>query len=405
MSRSKRNELLLYFGTWTSKIGDIVFDYVNNVVLVQAFNSSPWVVAIYQSSQTIVNVLFNFIGGAIADSGKRKKILIITDLLSAFICFISSFFVDSKFVAFALIMANAILALIFSFSSPTFRSIIKDMVDKDRISHYNSIANAGKELIGMVAPAVGLVLLDFVGARIALLINAATFVVSAFSECLMKELEIKEKKIRENSKQNVLLDIKEGFSYLWHEKKLCFLIIVSALVNFFLAGYNLLLPFTDLLYREVFSDFYGKVLVAEAFGGVIGSFINSKIPSRKTNKLSVLLLFLGLTGGALFLPPMLDFTQNLWVCILPFALFGAMLTMYNINFMSYVQIHVDDNYLGRVFSVIFTVAVLFMPLGSFVFSFVNITNSISGFWIIGGGIVVLSVIAFFVIPDKAVEKE
>ena len=91
MNRSRRNELLLYFGTWTSKIGDIVFDYVNNVVLVQAFNSSPWVVAIYQSSQTIVNVLFNFIGGAIADSGKRKKILIITDLLSAFICFMASF--------------------------------------------------------------------------------------------------------------------------------------------------------------------------------------------------------------------------------------------------------------------------------------------------------------------------
>ena len=104
-------------------------------------------------------------------------------------------------------MANAILALIFSFSSPTFRSIIKDMVDKNRISHYNSIANAGKELIGMVAPAIGLVLLDFVGARIALLINAATFAISAFSECLMKELDIEEKREASGIKVGTMPDL------------------------------------------------------------------------------------------------------------------------------------------------------------------------------------------------------
>ena len=73
--QSKRNEGLLFFGRWTSKIGDIVFDYVNSVVLVHAFTKSSWVLALYQSSQTIVQIIFNLIGGAIADAGKRKKIL------------------------------------------------------------------------------------------------------------------------------------------------------------------------------------------------------------------------------------------------------------------------------------------------------------------------------------------
>lgn len=189
MNKSKKNELLLYFGTWTSKIGDIVFDYVNSVLLVQTFKSSSWVLAIYQSSQTIVNVLFNLIGGAIADAGKRKRILIITDLLSALVCFITSFFIESRFVAIALIFANAILALIFSFSSPTFRSIIKQMVEKERISHYNSVVTTGNELIGMIAPVFGLVMMNFFDARTALRLNAATFIISAISECLMIELE------------------------------------------------------------------------------------------------------------------------------------------------------------------------------------------------------------------------
>lgn len=403
MNKSKKNELLLYFGTWTSKIGDIVFDYVNSVLLVQTFKSSSWVLAIYQSSQTIVNVLFNLIGGAIADAGKRKRILIITDLLSALVCFITSFFIESRFVAIALIFANAILALIFSFSSPTFRSIIKQMVEKERISHYNSVVTTGNELIGMIAPVFGLVMMNFFDARTALRLNAATFIISAISECLMIELEKDNKNMGDALKRNVLKDIKEGIGYLWKEKKIFFLLLVSAFVNFFLAGYNLLLPYTDLLYADIFSDFYGKVLVAGSIGGVVGSFVNSKLPNKITDKLSVLLFFLGLTGGSLFLPPIVSYTEKIWICLAPFSLFGAMLTMFNINFMTYVQIHVDENYLGRVFSVIFTVAVLFMPVGSFVFSFMNITNNIYGFWIIGGGVVILSIIGYLLIPKKEIE--
>jgi MFS family permease len=395
MKKISRNEYLLLFGRWTSKIGDIVFDYVNNVVLVQAFTNSSWVLAFYQSSQTIINILFNLIGGVIADSGKRKKILIIADLFSAFICFITSFFVDSKFVAVALVTANALLALIFSFSSPTFKSIVREMVEKDRISRYNSISNGGKELIGMVGPVIGLALMNFVGARGSLLINAATFFFSAISECLLVRLEQEKRTEVTEKKRNVIFDIKEGFRYLWRERTIFYLLVISSFVNFFLAGYNLLIPYTDVIYKDIFNGFYSKVLVAEAIGGIVGSFVNSKIPSEITKKHHVLLLFLGATGVTLVLPPIASLTKNLIVCLIPFVLFGAMLTVFNINYMSYVQISVDEEYLGRVFSVIFTIAVIFMPIGSFVFSFFHITNSMKGFSLIGIGIIVLTLFSLF----------
>ncbi len=400
MKKLKRNEGLLIFGRWTSKIGDIVFDYVNNVVLVQAFTNSSWVLALYQSSQTIINVLFNLVGGAIADSGKRKRILIITDLLSALVCLVTSFFIGSNLLAAAVITANALLALIFSFSSPTFKSIVREMIEKDRISFYNSISNGGKELIAMTGPVIGLGLMNVVGARGALLINAATFLISALSECFLVRLEQEKKEEAAKGKKNILGDIKEGFQYLWREKTIFYLLVISAFVNFFLAGYNLLIPYTDVIYQGKFQGFYSKVMVAEAIGGIVGSFINSKLPAKFTKKYSVLLLFLGATGIALVLPPIASLTGNLIVCLVPFLLFGTMLTMFNINFMSYVQIHVDENYLGRVFSLIFTVAVMFMPIGSFVFSFLHITDSINGFGIMGLGIILLAVISFlFVHPE------
>lgn len=399
MKKIKRNEALLLFGRWTSKIGDIVFDYVNSVVIVSAFANSSWVLALYQSSQTLINILFNLIGGAVADAGRRKRILIITDLLSALVCFVTSFFIDSAYLAAALIAANALLALIFSFSSPTFKSIVREMVEKERISFYNSISNAGTELLSMAGPVAGLALMQFVGPRGALLINAATFAVSALSEALLVPLA-KAEPGREKKKQNIFREIGEGFQYLWREKTTFYLLVLSALVNFFLAGYNLLLPYTDVLYQGVFSGFYSKVLVLEAAGSIAGSFLNSRLPERVTNQYKTLVLFLGATGAALLLPPLVSRTGSLALCLLPFFLFGTALTMFNINYMSYVQIHVDENYLGRVFSVIFTIAVLFMPVGSFVCSFLGVTGSVAGFLLPGGGILTLAAFSLLFVHPR-----
>ena len=115
MKKIEKNEILLFFGQWTSRVGDIIFDYINSIVIVSVFQSSSLILAIYQSSQTFINVLFNLIGGTIADIGERKKILIISDFLSALICLIASFFINSNHMAIALILANIGLALIFSF--------------------------------------------------------------------------------------------------------------------------------------------------------------------------------------------------------------------------------------------------------------------------------------------------
>jgi len=97
-NKIRKNEVLLWFGSWTSRIGNIIFDYANSISIVGAFTSKPWILALYQSAETIIQILFNLVGGAKADNGNRKKIVIITDLLSAMICGLLSFSVDSLYI-------------------------------------------------------------------------------------------------------------------------------------------------------------------------------------------------------------------------------------------------------------------------------------------------------------------
>ncbi len=390
----RKNEALLCFGGWTSRIGNIIFDYANSISIVGAFTSKPWILAFYQSSETIILVIFNLIGGAKADKGNRKKIVIVTDVLSAIICFILSFFVGSSLMAQVMIMANALLALVYAFNSPTYKSLIKEVIEKNRIGAFNSIAHAGSEIIRVVGPIVGVGLVGIIGVRGALIFNACTFLVSAFAEaCLSRVIE---ESAGAKEKSNIFSDIAEGFKYLFREKEILFLIILSSLVNFFLAGYNLLLPYTDVIYASLGRNFYSKALVMEAVGGIIGSAICTKLINKFHDNVLALILFLMGTGGALLLEPVMALIKNYYLCLIPFALFGIMLTAFNIQLMSHVQVAVDENFLGRVFSIIFTVAVLLMPVGSFFFSVFMNAADINGFYMVGGGIVMLSAVSIVI---------
>ena len=403
MRKERKNEALLWFGRWTSKLGNIVFDYANSVNIVGAFTHTPWVLALYQSSETILQIVFNLIGGAKADSGSRKKILIVTDGLAAAICFAVSFFAQSDYMAEVVIAANALLAVVYAFNSPTYRSIIREMIDAERIGVYNSVGNGGGEIIKIAGPMAGMLLVRWIGVRGALLFDALTFLLSALAEALLTPLSESAKKTAE--KKNIFRDIAEGFSYLFRERQLLFLIVLSALVNFFLAGFNLLCPYTDVMFASFGMEFYSKVLIMEAVGGVAGSFISSRLGSRVKENARLMILFLGAVGVSLSLEPFAALTGSAVACLVPFLLYAAALTVFNIQFMSYVQLRAEEAYLGRVFSIIFTVAVLFMPVGSFAFSFLLDTSSPAGFAVVGGGIVLLSAAGMLIFRNETPKAE
>ena len=387
MKKFKRNELLLIFGKWTTCIGNIIFDYANSVSIVRLFTNSPHILAIYQSSETFIQILFNLIGGVAADSRNKKKIVVMTDLIAAAICFLLSFSIKTEFVAETIIIANILLAITYALNSPSYKSIVREVIEKDRIGFFNSIMNGGTEVIQIIGPLISFISVSHIGVQGAMLFNSATFILSAIAE--MKLTRLCPSMDEKNTKRNVFNEIKDGIIYLLHERHIFYLVLLSALVNFFLAGYNLIIPFTDII---IVQGFYSKALMMQAVGGIIGSFISSKLAVEITEKITTPIVFLGLTGGFLLLEPFMAITQNIYLCLFPFIGFGVALTIFNIQFMSYIQIWVEEAYLGRVFSVVFTIAVSFMPIGSFVFSSFGKTNDLSCFAFVGGGIVLLAVV-------------
>lgn len=118
-----------------------------------------------------------------------------------------------------------------------------------------------------------------------------------------------------------------------------------------------------------------------------------------------LMCFLGGSGLALALAPILYFySHNQIIVSLSPALFNLLLTIFNIQFFSIVQREVDNEFLGRVFGIVFTVAVLFMPIGTWIFSIILQAKNSLNFLFVGLMIAALSVLFALLLKKYAVEN-
>ena len=81
------------------------------------------------------------------------------------------------------------------------------------------------------------------------------------------------------------------------------------------------------------------------------------------------------------LPPYLSFSGNL-VC-------EFFVTIFDIHVFTQVQTKVEDDYLGRVLSTIYTLAVLFMPIAKGLMTWFRMES----FLLIGAGVILFSLLA------------
>ncbi|HEM3560243.1 TPA: MFS transporter [Streptococcus suis] len=391
MKNRVRNVSYLITSKGISKIGDILFDFANNTFLSSLNPTSLSLVAIYQSLESVIGVLFNLFGGVIADSFKRKKIIITTNILCGIACIILSFISQEQWLVYAIVLTNVILAFMSAFSGPSYKAFTKEIVKKDHIAQLNSLLETTSTIIKVTIPTVAIFLYKLLGIHGVLLLDGFSFLIAAllifFIVPINEEVALKEKM----TIRGIFNELKIGFKYVYSHKSIFIIIVLSALVNFFLAAYNLLLPYSNEMFGEISTGLYGTFLTSEAIGGFIGAmlsaFVNKELLSKR------LILFLSLSGLMLMLAtPFYIMFHNIIILAFSPALFSLFLSIFNIQFFSIIQRDVENEFLGRVFGIIFTMAILFMPIGTGFFSVALNPNNTFNLFIIGASITILSLV-------------
>ncbi|EAD8348984.1 MFS transporter [Listeria monocytogenes] len=395
----KQNSLLLVSSSSISRIGNILFDYANNAFLAGLNLNSLTLVGIYQATENITGVIFNLFGGVIADRFRRKRIIILTDFFSGFVCILLSFISTESWLIYAIIVINIFLALLSSFSGPAYKAFTKEVVEKDTITKVNSYLQTTSMIIKISVPISAIGIYYWIGIQGALLVDGISFIISSLIIFFISPIIEEVKRTEKFSFRVISDDLFNGFKYVFHQRSIFILIVLSSFVNFFLAAYNLLLPYGNQMFPKVTGGVYGAFLAAEAVGGLIGAFLSGRV--NKKLSINQLMIFLGISGIILSTTSFLYniFPNLVFLSIAP-AFFNLFLTIFNIQFFSFIQKDVSNEYLGRVFGIIFTVAILFMPLGTIVFTMILHPNFKYNFFFIGMGIIMISIIFKFLFYKK-----
>ena len=320
----------------------------------------------------------------------------VADLICAGLCLLISFISNDQLMIGALIFANVVQAIAFAFSRPANKSYITEIVDKEDIVAYNSHLELALQVISVSAPVLSFIVMQYASLRITLQLDALSFFLAFALVYFLPNHEPSKQKSPINL-GNILRDIKEGLVYIRQQKEIFFLLLVASAVNFFFAAFNYLLPFTNQLYGKTGS--YATILSLGAVGSIVGAILASKVKASMGNLLVALLLTgvgVAVMGVSALLPvhPYFSYSGNL-ICEL-------FMTVFNIHFFSQVQTKVDKQYLGRVFSTIYTLAILFMPPATFLMTLLPSVHTLS-FLLIGFGVMGLALISY--LYQKRIQKD
>ncbi|MGS4844775.1 MFS transporter [Streptococcus sp. W151] len=366
-----------------TKIGNMLYDYGNSVWLASMGTIGKTVLGIYQISELVTGILVNPFGGVISDRFSRRKILMTTDLVCGLLCLAISFIRNDRWMIVALIFANIVQAIAFGFSRPANKAIITEVVEKEEIVTYNAHLELVLQVVSVSSPVFSFLVLQFASLHATLLLDALTFFIAFVLVAFLPKEEAKVQEKKQFTGKDIFSDIKEGLDYIWHQKDIFFLLLVASGVNFFFAAFEFLLPFSNRLYGV--KGAYATILTLGAIGSILGALVANKIASS----MKTLLFLLIMAGGGVFmmglpLPPYFSFSGNL-VC-------EFFVTIFDIHVFSQVQTKVEDDYLGRVLSTIYTLAVLFMPIAKGLMTWLP-SVQVESFLLIGAGVILFSLFA------------
>ena len=366
-----------------NKIGNMLYDYGNSVWLASMGTIGKTVLGIYQISELVTGILVNPFGGVISDRFSRRKILMTTDMVCGLLCLAISFIRNDRWMIAALIFANIVQAIAFGFSRPANKAIITEVVEKEEIVTYNAHLELVLQVVSVSSPVFSFLVLQFASLHATLLLDALTFFIAFVLVAFLPKEEAKVQEKKQFTVKDIFSDIKEGLDYIWHQKDIFFLLLVASGVNFFFAAFEFLLPFSNRLYGV--KGAYATILTLGAIGSILGALVANKIASS----MKTLLFLLIMAGGGVFmmglpLPPYFSFSGNL-VC-------EFFVTIFDIHVFSQVQTKVEDDYLGRVLSTIYTLAVLFMPIAKGLMTWLP-SVQVESFLLIGAGVILFSLLA------------
>ncbi|WP_339253440.1 MFS transporter [Sporosarcina sp. FSL W8-0480] len=367
---------------WTFTISKLISSFGAQVY---AFAISFYILQLTGSATSFAtNLICNILprtlmapfAGYVADRYSRKTIVITAQIATTLaIGGLLAVSITSGISLLAIYMTTVILSLTSTFSGVTFSSSITGLVDEARIQRAMSLNQMSISFAAIASPAVGGLLYGYVTLPVFLIMYMTASAIAVLLESTMNfKLFAKRKEVvKGEKKESMLQSMKAGLSYLKLQPIIMAIIWVSLVINFlfgaFMVGYSFIL----IEKMKMAPQHFGFTEGAFAVGMLLMSIFLSV---RKEVKYPMLvakrgILTMGMIMAGIGLPLFFDMPYTVmfaYYATLMFT-FGVTQIIVNTPMMVMMQKMINDDFKGRVFSILETMAMALMPLGMVIYGF------------------------------------
>ncbi|MGE5631848.1 MAG: MFS transporter [Caulobacteraceae bacterium] len=342
------------------------------------------------------SLLFGMAAGVFVDRLDKRKIMIAADLLrgisTALIAFL---FITGSLKVYYLYIFTFFNSFCEIFAYPARASAMQVLVNKEHYLSANSLKEASTSAAQIVGTGFAAYVLGFWSIGAAVLIDAVTFFISAFTAAAAK---IENTTSAGNSALNIkafLEELKEGFMIVKGNTVLFISVILAFVANLALAPFNILVP--------VYSD---KILLAGAkgysfiemsftIGIILGSVALGQIGHKFKKSILILAGFAALgTGVAL-----LGFVYGLYIAVTVCTITGAFIPLINTCTNTLIQETTPKDMMGRVSSTLGTLCMLGLPLGYAASGFIAEGLNVQATFMVLGALITFTIVPVLFVKE------
>ncbi|MBL4680661.1 MAG: MFS transporter [Pseudomonadales bacterium] len=342
-----------YFRYWSgsfASVGATMLQTMAQGWLLFELTDSVIMLGYLGAAASIPTILMTLFGGALADRINKRHVLMTTSISIFFLLALLALLDATAYITpWGVIAIAAVVSVITGFDWPTRAAIFPHLINKEDMMSAVALNSIIWQSSRMVMPMIGGFVIALVGTWLVFALCALGFLSMFF---VMAGLKIESPKVIETrEKQSTLEQVKEGLSFIIHNKVFLILISLSYAAMFFGMSHMQLMPaFSSLL--EAGEQGYGLLLSATGVGAVVGTIlIGSYQDSKRLGH--IMLGSATMAGLSIFVFAFIaafgdSFKHAFFLAIISILIAATFNSMFMISSMTVLQLRVPDHLRGRV---------------------------------------------------------
>ena len=367
---------LVVAGQIISLFGNAVMRFALPIHLLNVTGSAA-VLGVVSGCAFIPLAVMSPIGGIIADRVNKRNIMVFLDFFTSALTILFLLFYGKVNITGLVMVMLFMLYGISGAYQPSVQASIPVLVSGERVMQANAVINMVSSLSGLLGPALGGIAYSLWGIYPVLAMAAGCFFLSA-----VMELFIHIPSSRRTRKVSVLreaaADLKQSISYISREKSeigkltLCCAGVNLVMSSLMIIGLPVIVMQLLRFSESEASRLYGFMQAALAVGGLAGGVGAGVLGARlKVGNSWRLIAYCGILLGPIGVILMIDGPAYLTYAALTAVgmVIMALSSIYTIQIMSYIQMTVPQEMIGKVISWIIAVSTCAQPVGQMVYGF------------------------------------